>query len=428
MDNDDCARINPVQTGCEAMAINNSEDPIVVGLTKIDAPCSNELVPPSERSMPFQITFDLGALSDVTLVDPDDLLDTDDEDSGPDELSGRAMDVNTAATILVGGWSDGCNIEKTDDCQGESRDPMSWLATSPDISDHIEEFNSEVRGLNDDGMMVGYADDGELDCLRIPTVWETAGGDNLELTMANIGDEGHANAINEVYEGLVRVVGLNRAQGTAQLWLGVFNSGSGHYNWTPLNLNDVHEIAIDNPCPPFCPGWTTVVEAYDVNNNNWMVGWGLYEPESNPLASEGSYVRAFLIRPSNFCGPADIFPVEGGDCEVGSGDLAELLAQAIDESCEECPPLCSADFNHSCDIGPEDLAQLLAAWGRCDECELLGEEESLTGEDGQSMSLAETLGVLGFTTAQDFIAAMAEAQPEDLLLWQLLLDAAMEED
>ena len=78
-----------------------------------------------------------------------------------------------------------------------------------------------------------------------------------------------------------------------------------------------------------------------------------------------------MIRAFNVCGPADIVPVTGGDCVVGPGDLAELNSQstsAQNQTCVNigCPPYCSADFDQSCSVGPEDLADLLAAWRPCD--------------------------------------------------------------
>jgi hypothetical protein len=135
--------------------------------------------------------------------------------------------------------------------------------------------------------------------------------------------------------------------------------------------------------------------------------------------------------PFNNCDDADIAPVEGGDCQVDAGDLAQLNAQWTSVGSPECaemgcPPYCTADFDESCSVGPSDLAYLLARWGPCDDLELAGEcggEGFMEGEEGSSYSLFEVLSLLGFSDIESCIEGYAAASPTQIAAWQLILDA-----
>lgn len=115
------------------------------------------------------------------------------------------------------------------------------------------------------------------------------------------------------------------------------------------------------------------------------VGWinfngGALADPANPARLDGCRMAGFawgenigwvnlddathFVRVEVVC-PADL----NEDCEVGAGDLAELLAAwgLCPEPCDAGDPAdtCAADLNGDCDVGPFDLATLLAAWGSC---------------------------------------------------------------
>ena len=415
-----------------AIAIIDDPDPIIVGYTDTLQFCND--ISGATQSVAFQLPADLDALPASIALATGDLLMQSDEEGLIDYPSGKALDVNApAGLVIVAGWSDACIIDKADDCTGLTRDPLWWDDPAPAVADNFSMRNSEVRGLNDAGMMVGWADTTQNPCRRAAALWITPDGTIEELPLDPATDEAISNAINEQdANGIVRAVGQNITTALAHLWIGTPNQQGG-FDWMVLNIDDVHDIAIDNPCPPFCPGWTQLTEATDLNNAGEMVGYGEFGADFASDETRGFYIREF-----NTCGAADIYPVTGGDCEVGPGDLAELNSQwtsAQNQTCVNigCPPYCSADFDQSCSVGPEDLAVLLAAWGPCDELDLGGQcggSEGFGGDGGgstgTSYSLAEALSMLGFSDIESAIEGYAAATPDDIAAWQLIIDSMID--
>jgi probable HAF family extracellular repeat protein len=90
-------------------------------------------------------------------------------------------------------------------------------------------------------------------------------------------------------------------------------------------------------------GWI-LQEARAVNDQHEIVGSGV---------SPNGQTHGFLLRP---IGPGDL----NGDGQVGPADLAQLLATW--GQCPTPPEPCPADLTGDGAVGPADLAQLLAHW------------------------------------------------------------------
>ena len=76
-----------------------------------------------------------------------------------------------------------------------------------------------------------------------------------------------------------------------------------------------------------------------------------------PIVDMGAY--EFNCPAQSAACPWDLFPVAGGDGEVGAGDLAQLLGAW------GLSPTHPADFNCDTMVSAADLAELLGAWGPC---------------------------------------------------------------
>ena len=116
---------------------------------------------------------------------------------------------------------------------------------------------------------------------------------------------------------------------------------------------------------------------------NWKMNGTLGKPAPAGTVYEVLFDQAFLDanpQPDGvydyYCDPHVAFGMVGtvevslpcladlsGDDDVGPADLAMLLASW--GPYEPCPPFVPADLNQDCDVGPADLAQLLASWGPC---------------------------------------------------------------
>ena len=98
------------------------------------------------------------------------------------------------------------------------------------------------------------------------------------------------------------------------------------------------------------------VDQLEQDRNDIVFG---FQENRNPFIDHPEWVACLFLDECESCVdpacPADI------DCngEVGPADLAALLA-----AWGQCPG-CPADFDGDGEVGPVDLAALLASWGPC---------------------------------------------------------------
>ena len=87
---------------------------------------------------------------------------------------------------------------------------------------------------------------------------------------------------------ILEVAGANLSINRAHRW-----ERDSEGNWT---VTDVYASA-DNVCPPFCPGWLSVNEATDINDDGFMSAWGV---DAQNVSGGSTVTLAALVRPIQF--------------------------------------------------------------------------------------------------------------------------------
>jgi len=204
---------------------------------------------------------------------------------------------------------------------------------------------SKARDVTDEGELVGWGKDEDNQSLQRALYWETVTSAPVNLhTVVGPplppGDATLAEAIaRPLPDGLPNVVGWNDATERALLW-----KRDSQGQWSVEDLNELIGTHAQDD-------WL-LVEAHDINNNAWIVGWGLYGAYPNQKH------RAILLSTAKDC-PADL----DFDGDVDTGDLLILLG-----NWGYCPEgeICWSDIDMDGDVDTADLLfGLLANWGEC---------------------------------------------------------------
>ncbi len=181
---------------------------------------------------------------------------------------------------LGGDYSSAYSINDSGQIVGYAQNASSvWRATLFDSTGGGKNLNlgtlpsgghSEALSINNSGQIVGYAQNASGDYRA--TLFDTAGsGNNNDLGTLG-GNDSYAVSIND----------LGQIVGYAQ-------NASGDYRATLFDISGIGDnIDLNTLIDPGL-GWT-LRDAYGINDNDWIVGYGY-----NPTGRH----RAFLLRPRN---------------------------------------------------------------------------------------------------------------------------------
>ena len=384
-----------------AYAINDGDPsqlitPLVVGQmdTSLFGPCT------AKRG--FRIPFD----------GPCPLLDQNVHRLDPVPFVGdvsAAFDVNDqmpGVQAMAVGTSNAC---ETAGCGTESDDPVRWIiATQSPIGATtlvaLDTLAHEARGVNDARNIVGSGFVSTPSCFLNALFWHNLSATPIVLPTVPAGDEAFANAINEpTSEGRLQAVGANQDSGTAHLW----ERESALAAWAATDLNSLLPDA--NPDEPVHPcGWFRLIEATDINDNGWIVGFGDRDP-----SLIGVQERGFLLVPicSSCLADTDL------NGTVDGFDLGNVLANWLlicpGDECASCRSdindPCRADINCDGVVDGIDLGSVLANWtapgANCqDACE---EQQQMSG-GGESVFASSAGGeiVSAGPTLEELIQAL----------------------
>jgi hypothetical protein len=268
----------------------------------------------------------------------------------------------------------------------KARDAMRWpgpaeLWNPPAFGNGI----GEAFDINSTGQSVGWGVN-ENPCKARALLWELgAQGDptDLHVNLLPVGDETEAHAINSD----AMIVGTNTVADEALLWV---EEASG---WQVFDLNEI-ELSNAVAC-----GWEQLIEANDINDNDWIVGVGDADPGGSV------HFRAFLLTPIGDC-PADV----NGDGEVDIEDYLLIIATWGD--CQT-GKICAADINADCVVNVQDFLKWRARLGPCE-----GESGQIEqgGEDVSDAVFFEVLQSLGFADLKAYQDWVVEADGAEVLV------------
>jgi hypothetical protein len=354
---------------------------------------------PGNQHFDHGFVFTEGDDESLTLIP---LLD----DPIPWEVS-HGFAINDATPALIGGLSldcpgapGGCVTSQAVDCDDVAGDATFWTKTSPpiapgalrqpDFSAETElELEGEVQGVNNLGNLVGAG----VECigtdlsdrLRRALIWTSISDGNpdnlgqLVIDLENDDDkESIANGVSETTP--LVVAGWNSTDRYAVIWKDI-------NGWCIIRLIEAIDPSVDPDRV-----WDSLIEATDINEDGWIVGYGIIDQgPSTPLM-----VRSFLLIP--LAEPESCLADIDDDGDVDVNDLVELIL-AWGQSGGDA----DVDGSGLVDVG--DLIAVIIAWGPC------------PGESGSVLSLADELEGAALEWPEDWDAFMQNIDDQNYRCW-----------
>lgn len=280
-----------------AFALNDdATEPVVVGTfnTTIDGSCD-----------PFDDVVNRGAYVDF-FDDVPTALEPVDNDSNGDAMS-YAMDINNSDRI--GGWTGECPLGVMGALA--DNDANIWDSTDVALKEVAGELlGNHVRGVDDgDDASVGFGvsfDDPtyswfplywpQVNTSSAPHNLISIASDDSSYPLFEDAESGLANAINN--NDLQQVVGAVWEDGSfstkyATVWTKCVSAQ--FVTWYATDLTAASEATSN--------GWVRLAEATAINDNGWIVGYGL--KDMDPAADQ---YHAFLLIPRDDPDPYDPCP------------------------------------------------------------------------------------------------------------------------
>ncbi len=345
-----------------AFAINNDTPfPIVVGDGNLLFNCQCD---PDE---PFDELIRRGFA--LPLEDPPDLLD----DAALLKQSAGlgcqpntfARDVKSLAALTVAGYSTftGEACHAPEGC-GAANAATAWIDPNPgnNVGAALTPLppdgpffsgGTQAWGVSDTEAIVGYGHThSSSPCPRHAVYWPTFTDPPVDLGEATGVDQSAQTLAlrinNNQLPQTVQAVGWSSGTPSRALLWECDGNCDQLPNWSATDLNDTIQHCSNN--------WS-IREAYDVNDNGWIIGMGIFAAQKH----------AILLTPLANCCDTDL----NGDGTVGAADLLALLV-----AWGPCPPLpadCLADLDCDGSVGAADLLILLIDWGaECNNGVLVG--------------------------------------------------------
>ncbi len=240
--------------------------------------------------------------------------------------------VDTVPSVrLIGGYASHCGSQDT-----ALTSPVAWHdGDAIAVSTFLPEEEGSVQGVDKSGGMTGWV--WKTSALeRRAVYWPDAYANPVDLGDDDW-DYSMAEEIRSYNDGNnIQIVGYRGDQSRRYAVLWEYDQVWSHFD-LEAKSHGCHDLDLR--------------EAYSINDNGWIVGFGYSQP-----ASENS---AFLLTPVGDCF-ADIT----GDGEVNTDDVFAILGQF--GTCQ-VQVICSGDVNFDCTVNIDDVFVILGLWGPCDE-------------------------------------------------------------
>jgi hypothetical protein len=164
-------------------------------------------------------------------------------------------------------------------------------------------------------------------------------------------------------------------------WIALVNEPEDESDWCLLRLIE----AIDSDA-----GWSDLIEATDINEDGWIVGYGLHDEDPGP--TEDLQERAYLLIPA----PQ---PCVGDTNNDGVVDVDDLVNVLLDWGTNGTGH--NGDVDGSGMVKPLDIIAVLINWGLC------------PGSSGSVLSLEDELEGAALDWPEDWDQFMANIGEEN---------------
>lgn len=263
----------------------------------------------------------------------------------------RALSVNSATSPeSVGDVFDDCEDTGPEDI---AVFPVHWDGNDGLIARPDPNYGSQALKINEAGNIVGWGREviqaEPLETAVIASYWEDGASSPVELGNFDAFDDFEQSiAFGANETSPLMVVGASITAAHAYAWLQATN-GQWDSSDTSLviDLNDV----LFGDCGGENGEWV-LREAFDVNDDGWIVGWGLRNGQP----------RAFVLVPTSqwtTC-MADL-----SECPDGNVDVFDLLILIANWGTSGTGAGLSSDGGGAGVVDVFDLLELLKAWGVC---------------------------------------------------------------
>ena len=188
-------------------------------------------------------------------------------------------------------------------------------------------FNSWGFDINDHDVVTGFSDTPD-NLFHHSFIYDLGVGQMIDIGAP----PGHATSEAWAINNLGHVVGQTGSEVVFGDFDGFLYDGKSMFD-------------LNNLIPPNS-GWH-LVWAFDINDNDWIVGFGRHNGQD----------RAYLLVPIGECA-ADIN-------HSGAVDVDDLIAVILGWGACANPNNCPADVNHSGTVDVNDLLAVISSWGPC---------------------------------------------------------------